>query len=247
LPEIRDKFDWVCFLDIDEFIGLRRHSDVKAYLSDFPDAAAVSLFWRMFGHNGHFHDPTHLVTTSLTRRRRQSGRQYKTFTRPAYIQSIESAHYCSLRPGSHRLDANGNPFHDGAYESDENGEIYPAYVNHYYCRSFSRWMDRPRRGTVAEDRKSSSERWKQEPERCLRAFVETVALDFNEYHDDSLARYEQQILEYLDRLGQNPGYGQFPRSSATFSRRRWTEYWTRGRKFWQFRKLASRAVRFRDR
>lgn len=200
LSEVRGGFDWVCFLDVDEFVVLRRHEDIKTYLGQFPDAASVSLFWRMFGHNGHFNDPPGLVTTYLTRRRRRSGRQYKTFSRPSAIESITSAHQCVLRPGNRRLDANGVSFHSDAFETDPDGERFSAYVNHYYCRSFTRWMDRPRRGATTNGENLPGELWKSDPDKCLRVFVEEVAVHLNEHPDDTLAAYEDAIDNYLTGL-----------------------------------------------
>lgn len=201
LDTVRDEFEWVCFLDLDEFIVLRRHANVAAYLDQFADAGSVSLFWRNFGHNGFFEDPGGLVTSALTRRRRRPGRQYKSFTRTRAIRGIKSAHQCELHRGYRRADANGDAFYPNAVERDPHGEAFPAYINHYYCRSFKRWMERSNRGSVVRHRDRPSEQWKFSPEGCLRQFVGTVAVEFNEHVDDSLAVYETSIKEYLSGLG----------------------------------------------
>lgn len=200
LPEIRSRFDWACFLDLDEFIVLRQHADIKAYLDQFPVQASIVLFWRMFGDNGYFNDPRGLVTASLTRRKRQSGRQYKSLTRTDKIESIESAHQCRLTPGCRHFDANGEPFCPDAFAMDGDGEFFPAYVNHYYCRSFRRWMDRPRRGATTDGEDLESEKWKSDPKECFRLFVKKVSTEFNERLDESLVTHEEAINDYLVEL-----------------------------------------------
>ena len=48
------KFDWVAFLDVDEFIVLKKHAKIKAFLEDFNDLqGGLAVNWVMFGPNGH--------------------------------------------------------------------------------------------------------------------------------------------------------------------------------------------------
>lgn len=200
LSKAGPQFEWVCFLDLDEFVVLRRHSKLKSFLGDVGNCDSVSLFWRNFGHNGYYEDPPDLVTESLTRRKRQSGRQYKSITRTTSIQAVESAHRCVLRPGASVCDANGRRFSSDAWTGDHDGVFYDAYVNHYYCRSFAHWMNRPRRGATTDNENLASEAWKLEPEACLRQFVETVSVEFNEQTDESMKVFAEPIHNYLSNL-----------------------------------------------
>lgn len=200
LPEVRNKFEWVCFLDLDEFIVLKQDPDTKTFLDQFSKAASVSLFWRVFGDNDYFNNPRGLVTASLTRRQRKPGRQYKSLTRTSAIESITSAHKCMLRSGCERFDANGKIFRSDAVELDEDGEHFSAYVNHYYCRSFRHWMARPARGATTDGENLPSEKWKSDTRTCFRLFVKKVAVDFNEYPDHSLVNCEKAINDYLGNL-----------------------------------------------
>ena len=54
-------YDWVTFLDGDEFIILNEHEHLQAFLADFQDCDLVALNWHVFGHDGHFDDPPGLV------------------------------------------------------------------------------------------------------------------------------------------------------------------------------------------
>lgn len=200
LSEIRSRFEWVCFLDLDEYIVLRRHADLRSFLSDVVIGDSVSLFWRNFGHNGYYEDPEGLVTECLTRRKRQSGRQCKSITRVEAIQSIESAHRCVLRPGSVSLDANGHNFLPDAWNQDMDGTMFNAYVNHYYCRSFLRWMNRPVRGATTDEETLPGEAWKLDTDQCLRRFVTTVAVEFNEQIDNSMRQFAELIRSHLEEL-----------------------------------------------
>lgn len=51
----RNKFDWVLFIDIDEFLVLENHTNVKDFISSFDnDVQCINLNWK------HFNDGEHL-------------------------------------------------------------------------------------------------------------------------------------------------------------------------------------------
>lgn len=51
--------EWFIFLDIDEFIALKQHPDIHAFIRDYgKDSDAVYLNWIFFGNNGHVTRPT---------------------------------------------------------------------------------------------------------------------------------------------------------------------------------------------
>ena len=51
LYETRE-LDWVAFLDVDEFLVLKRHKSVKDFLADYDGALAVGINWYFFGNSG---------------------------------------------------------------------------------------------------------------------------------------------------------------------------------------------------
>lgn len=191
-------FDWVGFLDVDEFVVLRQHESLKAFLAGFGSFSAVSLTWHQFGHNGFFDDPEGLVTSQLTRRMREPGPMVKTFSRPSAIANIGSAHYCRLKEGHVRADANGR-----LSKEPYAGKTGAANINHYLCRSFSRWMARAGRGDVSIDIAEGvapENLWRLDADMCLRKFVEEVAVDGNEMVDDHMLRFQKVLQEGLEDL-----------------------------------------------
>jgi hypothetical protein len=196
---IAGRFDWVAFIDGDEFIVLRQDPDVHTFLSRFSDAGAVSLHWHSFGHSGYYDDPPGLVTASLTRRMREPGRMAKSITQVSAIRDIPSAHYCNLQAGFRRVDPNGRPFADALYH----GKTEVAHVNHYMARSFQRWLRKADRGDVAytPNELPPQDRWKADRDQCLRRFVEIVAKTHNEHVDESMLVFQGSIMDYLARIG----------------------------------------------
>lgn len=162
-------YEWVAIIDGDEFIVLRQHADIKDFLGSFPDAGAISLHWHVFGHNGYYEDPPGLVTASLTRRMFLPNPNVKTITRTTCISTITTAHFCRMKFG-YRVDANGRFYTDNIYP----GKTDVAHINHYQCRSFTRWMDRVTRGVPCIDDIKDvdpEQKWRTDKELCLRKFV----------------------------------------------------------------------------
>lgn len=47
----RNQFDWLFFIDIDEFLVIEDGSDVKTFLSSFPQDKIIRLSWKVYGDN----------------------------------------------------------------------------------------------------------------------------------------------------------------------------------------------------
>jgi hypothetical protein len=195
LAVVREQYRWVTFLDVDEFIVLRAHDGLAAFLSSFEEFGSVRLNWHVFGHNGHYEDPNGLITSSLTRRMATPSLQTKAISRTEAITSVDSAHFCRLKDGWRTVDANGREYADPLYP----GKTDVAHINHYQCRSFLSWMGRVRRGAVSFDRSNvpPEHAWRLDEHLCLRQFVETVAKNKNELVDEYMLRFESRIREQL--------------------------------------------------
>lgn len=191
--------EWVAFIDLDEFIVLRRHATIQGFLAAFTDAGAVRLSWHYFGHDGHFETPEGLVIATHLRRRVEPARMHKSISRAKAILSIPNAHDCVLaRPHDRAVDANGRPYSPGGYPA----KTAVAHVNHYPYRSFRDFMRRAERGEAAFTRETApaDQRWRFEAEGRLRKFVED-ARDMNELVDEYMLRFVEPIRAHLRGIG----------------------------------------------
>jgi len=190
-------YDWVVFLDGDEFIVLKEHQNIKSFLSGLKGAVSISLNWHIFGHNGYYDDPDDLITVSLTKRKALPSKNVKTLTRTDAIAGIRNAHFCQLKYGG-RIDTNGKPYQEELYQ----GKTAVAHINHYQCRSFKNWMGRVKRGDVNfnEQNYPPGGKWRIDEETCLKQFVRSVTLDKNEYLDEYMLKYEGIIRKEIHML-----------------------------------------------
>ena len=181
-------FQWVAFIDLDEFIVLDKHANLKEFIASLGDASAARIIWHRFGHNGRYDDPT-LVTAELTRRKLlPCTNRWKSLTRCDAIANITCVHNCDLKQGY-------------SFEVTD-----AAHINHYMCRSFTRWMNRPERGDANDLLLTTKNAWKHTKRGCLRKFVERVALDWNEHEDKSMLKFKQSLEQAITAIRTNhPG------------------------------------------
>lgn len=195
---------WAAFIDADEFIVLRKHSNLQDFLRERDGCCAVSLNWFNFGHNGFYDDPTGLIVESLTRRAADASRTLKTISKNECVKDFVNPHYPILADGCRRADGNGRALStplEGddrhAFNEHYDGIGDTACIHHYRCRSFRNWMRRPKRGSV--DGVTSAAYWQTREETCLERFVTVVAKTDNEVEDLTLARHAPAIRSFLDR------------------------------------------------
>ncbi len=149
----RTEFDWIAFIDSDEFIVLHQPHTLRS-LSDTA-ASVIGINWAMFGSNGHAHLPTGLVIESFTRR------SVPWFPPNRHVK-------CLVRPGAdpvalnpHAFDVAGPAIRPGGapleWQCDAHGNLLPglsadppdytiAQVNHYFTRSRAHWALKTARG-----------------------------------------------------------------------------------------------------
>lgn len=141
------RFDWVAFLDADEFLVLHHDATVQAFLARYATAAAVAVNWKMFGSSG--------------RREREEGLVMERFTRCAptahdanrIVKAIVRPH-CVARAGIHLpVLAEGSIVDEGhRLVSPDGGGVHDrvshalAQVNHYFTKSYAEWTAKRLRG-----------------------------------------------------------------------------------------------------
>jgi hypothetical protein len=199
LTRAQDRHNWVAFIDVDEFITLTRHHTVCDFLDEFRKHGQVSLNKHLFGNNGFYSDPLALITECLVRRQSRPSNAFKSIVRTDAIAEIPSAAACILKPGFAHVDPNKKPFSDVVYPEKTEG----AYIAHYICRSFERWMGRRSAAPLDDEESTAPALDLSQPgqEDRLRRFVEVITRDGNEISDKSMRRYKTQIDQHLRHIG----------------------------------------------
>lgn len=151
LERFREEFDWLLFLDSDEYLDIRDGSSVSEFLSDYPEANGVALNWCCFGSNGQvIKPPTPIVFEHYTTRSKpdfEYNYTTKSFIRPKQTDPVY------INP--HRFQVNG-PYVTTDHQPVSWKNEHPdrtttlaqwdvARVHHYVIRSAQHYIEKMQR------------------------------------------------------------------------------------------------------
>ena len=96
LFSMHDRADWIAYIDIDEFIVLKKHRDIHAFLADYDEYAGVCLNWVIYTANGHIAKPEGPVMQNYTEPLPgdfPANRHVKSIVQPVGVGIVVSPHY----------------------------------------------------------------------------------------------------------------------------------------------------------
>lgn len=129
LHNFDDSTEWLAFFDLDEFLCLKACDDIRVFLQDYRDYAALIVQWDLFSSSGHLSRPEGFVTLNYTESLGEVC-DSKTILRPACYASIYSSHHFGYSRG-YGVNANYEKSL-GAFAPSATDKIC---LNHYYYRS----------------------------------------------------------------------------------------------------------------
>lgn len=135
------KYDWVSFLDVDEFIVLKKHKTIKEFISDYSEFNGVGINWVLFGDNNlsDVVDNNHSVIERFTKRQKNPNPHVKSI-----VKLNNDFHMWVHIPSGTFVDTNKNIKYGTPYI--ENGPTDVAQINHYFCKTKSEFIKKMNRG-----------------------------------------------------------------------------------------------------
>lgn len=128
-----DDYDWIAFIDSDEFIMLAEGENLQSLLQEFENAGDIGqllLYWRMFSSSGHLVKQTN-VLESYTEW--FPDYQYKTMVKPSMTYAVSFIHLFTLYPYKKSVNENKQFIYNGANE--QNHSSNRIWINHYWGKS----------------------------------------------------------------------------------------------------------------
>ena len=132
-------YDWVSFMDCDEFITLKKHNNIKDFIKDYNNPNGISLNWFLFGSG----DKKTRESISLLQQFKY--RNSKVDKHIKVIMNLKSKFHMVLPHNANIpvFDTNRKlilgPF-------NENGPTDVAYINHYRNKTYEDYSLRCKRG-----------------------------------------------------------------------------------------------------
>lgn len=140
-------YDWMLYLDADEFLVLNNHSTVHELLQTYADYNQVGFNWLVFGSNYLTNEPDGMILENYIRCNSRLNMRIKSFVRPESILGTKSPH--AYITNNMKKSINGitrkpliaeHPYHyplpDILYSDT------PAYVAHYMYQSYDIYTSR---------------------------------------------------------------------------------------------------------
>jgi hypothetical protein len=140
------RFQWVGFIDADEFVVIKNGNSIPEYLNDFGDEFGVALHWYYFGSSGHRTRPSGGVINSYTRREIQPNRHVKCFVRPEWVTQNRNSHSWFFRRAKWAVNENHTP----VFGSIGKPTARNAWINHYYCKSLEDFQEKAQRTSTLD-------------------------------------------------------------------------------------------------
>jgi glycosyltransferase involved in cell wall biosynthesis len=141
------EYEWIAFLDSDEFIGAPDGAHLGSLLADKSSAAGIALNWACFGSNGHRQTPDALTISAFTRRSDETfapNVHAKVLVRPERVYRFLNPHFADLDGYYVRYD--GGPV-DWTSPGFIDGPVrWDWKINHYFVRSRQQWTEKLARG-----------------------------------------------------------------------------------------------------
>lgn len=148
LKNFRETYDWIAFIDSDEFIAPVRDGELKTFLTTLPNVNAIALNWSVFGSAGHQRVPPGLTIAEFTRRAAEDfypNLHTKMIVRPRAAIKVCNPHHISVEGKTCKADGTIVASIDHGVSATLAG-FNVCRVNHYFVKSREHWQRKMRRG-----------------------------------------------------------------------------------------------------
>lgn len=139
LKAYKDQYDWIAFIDADEFVEFEEGYNLEKLLSEHSEYPGIILSWRLYGANGRVSKPTGgLVEShpepddSIDYGKLWYGAEWsvKSF---ANLRKSPVVKHIHLIEGAVNMNGGNTP---------EYKIFHKAWIRHYYTKSWEEWCDR---------------------------------------------------------------------------------------------------------
>lgn len=142
-------YNWAAFFDVDEFLVLKQHDNIKSFLADYNDCNSIGINWAIFGNNNHTTvDTNYSVLSRFTKRSREThvtNKHVKSIVKlPSYL--YQDIHNVRGSWFNLNKEVRYGPFNEPVDWS-------VAQINHYFTKSNEEFLIKCNRGRADMEQK----------------------------------------------------------------------------------------------
>lgn len=189
----RERASWIAFLDADEFLNLKRHSSLGAFLGEHADASAVGINWRLFGSGARAGYEPGFVIDRFTRAAAADyfkHQHVKTICRPEAVETAD-IHSPGFRDGTTFVSPDGTRRIPLRNAEQPYVDLGIAQINHYFTKSRAEFETKRARGR-ADLPPGDPDRHRPQTDFAIH--------DRNEEEDVSILRWRPALVRKLAEI-----------------------------------------------
>jgi hypothetical protein len=150
------EYDWLAFIDCDEFIVLNKHNNIKELIEEYKDKTnVIGLNWYIYGNMGIVSREGDSLLKPFTMRNKDVDKHVKVIVNARSGERMQLPHN-TFGPA---MDTNGKKF-GGPFNPGGPSDI--AVLNHYHSKTREDWMLRCDRGRVDCEIQHDPNQWDNE-------------------------------------------------------------------------------------
>jgi len=135
-----NNYDWAAFFDVDEFLVLKKHKNIKEFISDYSDYSAIGINWVLFGNNGISKIETDTsVLRRFTKRQNSINPHIKSIVKLSNNLTMDVHNPLSIDILNTNYKTFKGPFNN-------TGDDTIAQLNHYFCKTEEEFIEKSNRG-----------------------------------------------------------------------------------------------------
>lgn len=137
LNDYRDEYDWIFFIDVDEFVTFARGYNLERIQKDYKDFPALLLSWKNYGASGHINRPEGGVRENYTKEgivvERAGDLQWakKSMVNTKLCNNLLNVH---IAEGAKDVNGDANVHAPLLYKK--------VWISHYFTKSWEDFCDR---------------------------------------------------------------------------------------------------------
>ena len=142
LNNYKEKYDWACFFDVDEFLLLKKHNNIKEFISQYSGYNSIAINWVLFGDNNmeEVVDGNYSVIERFTKCENGVNRHIKS------IVKMNCNAIYNQQPHSTTLPWVDTNYNIGTGPFNYRGDNNIAQINHYFCKTKTEFIKKLKRG-----------------------------------------------------------------------------------------------------
>lgn len=166
-------YDWAAFFDVDEYLVLKKHKDVKSFVSDYDQVNNIAINWYLFGDNSikSFDSNNTSLLKRFTKRQSKTNRHIKTISKVKSNLNFITPHNTNtmwITPE--------NTLGNGPFNESSTSEI--AQLNHYFCKTRDEFEVKINKGRADMPKRLIGRTWKDFDDHNFNEVEDLTAKNF---------------------------------------------------------------------